>query len=204
MSTIAANTRERILACAEKLILQQGFTATSIEEILDRAAITKGGFFYHFEGKNGLARALIERYHEQDDKVFSGLFEQADSLSEDPLHQLLIFLKLLADMMGGMEETHPGCLVASFTYENQQFDGEIREMMKSGIIAWREMITQRLERVDTDYPNTSDVSIETLADMFTSSIEGGIILSRAFNDKQLLVDQILAYRSFLRILFGAR
>lgn len=204
MSTIAANTRERILACAEKLILQQGFTATSIEEILDRAAITKGGFFYHFEGKNGLARALIERYLEQDDKIFSSLFEQADSLSEDPLHQLLIFLKLLADMMGGMEEAHPGCLVASFTYENQQFDGEIREMMKSGIIAWREMITQRLEQVDADYPNASDVSIDTLADMFTSSIEGGIILSRAFNDKQLLVDQILAYRSFLRILFGAR
>lgn len=204
MTEKAKNSRERILECAEGLILRKGFTATSIDEILDRAAITKGGFFYHFDGKNGLARALIERYLERDDEIFLELLKQADALSEDPLHRLLIFLKLLAGMMGELEGAHPGCLVASFTYENQQFDEEIRELMKSGIVAWREMIGARLEQVFELYPVETDVSTETLADMFTASIEGGIILSRAFNDKQLLVDQILAYRAYLRILFGAR
>ena len=204
MTARAKNSRERILECAEALILQKGFTATSIDEILEHAAITKGGFFYHFDGKNGLARALIERYLEQDDEIFLGLMKQADSLSEDPLHRLLIFLKLMAEMMGELEGAHPGCLVASFTYENQQFDEEIRELMKSGILAWRELISFRLKQVSELYPVETDVSIETLADMFTASIEGGIILSRALNDKQLLVDQILAYRAYLRVLFGAQ
>ena len=130
--------------------------------------------------------------------------KQADSLSEDPLHRLLIFLKLFAEMMGELEGAHPGCLVASFTYENQQFDEDIRELMKSGIVAWRNMMSERLQEVFELYPVETDVSIETLADMFTATIEGGIILSRAFSDKQLLVDQILAYRSYLRVLFGAQ
>ena len=48
-----------------------------------------------------------------------------------------------------------------------------------------------------------DVSSETLADMFTSTIEGGIMLTRNFEDNQLLLDQILAYRTFVRLLYHA-
>jgi hypothetical protein len=37
--------------------------------------------------------------------------------------------------------------------------------------------------------------------MFSYAIEGGIIVSRAFQDKQALVEQILSYRTHLRLLF---
>ena len=50
----------------EAAILAKGFDATSIEEIVAGAEITRSGFFYHFPDKNELARALIERYIEQD------------------------------------------------------------------------------------------------------------------------------------------
>jgi len=203
MSTRANSSRERILSCAEAIILEKGFTGTSIDDILEKASITKGGFFYHFEGKGGLAQALIERYLEQDEAIFKGLFDKANDLSEDPLHQLLIFLKLLADMMGELEETHPGCLVASFTYENQQFNEDIRDLIKTGLQSWRNMIVTRLTDICNKYPIQSDVSLDDLADMFISSIEGGVILSRAFGENRLLVNQILAYRSTLRTLFGA-
>ena len=182
-------------------MLQKGFNATSIEDILKQASITKGGFFYHFDGKPGLAKALIERYIEQDDQIFGDLFAEANELSEDPLHQLLIFLKLLASKLGAMEDTHPGCLVAGFTYENQQFKPEIRELMRDGMLSWRHLIADQLHRINEKYAVPDDVSVETLADMFTSTIEGGIMLTRNFGDNQLLVDQILAYRSFLRLLY---
>ena len=96
------SSRERILENAEAIILQKGFSATSIEDIMEKSAITKGGFFYHFENKATLARALIQRYLKQDDEIFDSLGEKANDLSEDPLHQLLIFLKLLAEMMAEM------------------------------------------------------------------------------------------------------
>jgi len=201
MSTRANSSRDRILECAESIILQKGFAGTSIDDILDKAAITKGGFFYHFDGKTGLAHALVTRYLDQDEVIFADLFKQADELSEDPLHQLLIFLKLFADMMGQLEQAHPGCLVVSFTYESYQFNDEIRELIREGLLSWRTMITGRLENVQKVYPCKSDTTIDALADMFISTIEGGIILSRAFQDNKLLVDQVLAYRSYLRVLF---
>ena len=204
MSTRSNSSRERILACAQDIILQKGFTGTSIEDIIEKAAITKGGFFYHFDGKPGLAEALVRRYLEEDDVLFNSLIEKAEELSEDPLHQLLIFLKLLSEVLGNMSETHPGCLVASFTYESQQFKEEIQELMKSGIVNWRNMIGRQLERINNQYSIQTDVTVETLSNMFTAIIEGGIMLAKNFKNNQLLVNQILAYRTFLRISYGAR
>ncbi|WP_317933235.1 TetR/AcrR family transcriptional regulator [Halioxenophilus sp. WMMB6] len=201
MGKRASNTQERILATAEQIILCKGFSGTSIDEIIDKAAITKGGFFYHFEGKVDLARRLILRYLEQDAKLFGDLFEQADQLSEDPLQQLLIFLKLFANAIERLEETHPGCLVAGLTYENQQFDEEIRELIRAGVTSWRELILRRLEAVAKQRPSKLAVELTELADMFTTCTEGGLLLARIFNDNRHIVTQLLNYRTHLRLLF---
>jgi AcrR family transcriptional regulator len=202
MSTRINSSRERILSTAETIILQQGFAGTTIEDILEKAAITKGGFFYHFNGKLDLARALVERYIEMDSEQFSTLSDRADALSEDPLQQLLIFIKLLSEMVAGMTDTHPGCLVASFTYETQQFDDGIRSLVEKGILDWRSMIEKRIVEIMEKYPPKIDVSPKVLADMFASTMEGGIILARVYNDNQALIDQVLAYRTHLRLVFG--
>ena len=203
MSSRSNSSRERILKNAEAIILEKGFHATSIEDIMEMSAITKGGFFYHFENKNVLAKALVNRYLAQDDEIFARLGDQAKSLSEDPLHQLLIFLKLLSEMMRDMEGAHPGCLVASFTYENQQFQADIKDLIRQGILNWREMMLQWFSDINDVYEAKVSVSTETLADMFTVVIEGGIILARNFNNNQTLVEQILAYRTFVRSIYGS-
>ena len=50
----------------------------------------------------------------------------------------------------------------------------------------------------------SDVIVQILADMFTTIVEGGIVLARNFRDNQIPIDQILGYRSFVRLVFDAR
>ena len=47
-ATKGAQTRQRILETAQESILAKGFDATSIEEIVAAAEITRSGFFYHF------------------------------------------------------------------------------------------------------------------------------------------------------------
>ena len=89
MGAKGEQTREHILATAESIILQRGYSGTSIEEIIGEAGITKGGFFYHFDGKNDLAKNLMLRYLGNDATFFSELAERARSLTEDPLQQRL-------------------------------------------------------------------------------------------------------------------
>lgn len=193
--------RERILGVAESMILQNGFSGTSIGDILERASITKGGFFYHFSDKRQLARALVERYLEQDTDIFNSLFVEADQKHSDPLQQLLHFLELFAGMMDSLEALHPGCLVASFTYESQQVDPETTMLIRQGILQWRKLILLRLEKISERYCKEKNVDLVALADMFTSVVEGGIILSRVLHSNQHLSGQIMQYRQYLQLLF---
>lgn len=48
------STRSRILDIAEASVLEKGFEATSIEEIVTGAEISRSGFFYHFKDKTAL------------------------------------------------------------------------------------------------------------------------------------------------------
>jgi TetR/AcrR family transcriptional repressor of nem operon len=202
MPTKGELTRENILGIAEHIILQKGFSGTSIDEIIEAADITKGGFFYHFKGKEDLARHLMLRYQVADDKFFSNLLERADSLSEDPLQQMLIFLKLLAEAMGNLPDTHPGCLVASFTYENQQFNEDVKQIICDCLAGWRQLFVRKLASIGDVHPMKIETDIMELADMLTSVIEGGIILSKAFNEPERLVNQILQYRNHIRLLYA--
>jgi AcrR family transcriptional regulator len=195
-------TRENILACAEGIILQRGYSGTSLEDIIRDAGVTKGGFFYHFDGKSDLAKKLMLRYLEQDKVFFDALLERAASLTEDPLQQLLIFLKLMAEAMADLPGTHPGCLVASFTYESQQFDDELRDLNRQGVLAWRQLFTEQFEKIVEQYPPKTDKPLLELADMLTTVIEGGIVMSKVLDDRHILPNQLLLYRDYVRRVFG--
>ena len=73
--------------------------ATSIEELIAEAGITKSGFFYHFKDKKDLALGLLERHARQTDRLFESTFGRAAELSEDPLQAFLIGLTLLSEQM---------------------------------------------------------------------------------------------------------
>ena len=118
----ARQTRQRILEVAQEAILAKGFDATSIEEIVAGAEITRSGFFYHFPDKNELARALLERYIERDRALLDDVFRRGHELSDDPLHAFLIGLKLFAEVMADMPNGHPGCIVATVCYQERLFD----------------------------------------------------------------------------------
>jgi len=194
-------TRERILELAEAAVLDKGFAATSIEELIAGVGITKGGFFYHFRDKNQLARALLVRYLEREEALFDDLFARADELNEDPLHGFLVFLKLLAETMSNLPELHPGCLVAAFCYQDQLFDHQIRELNHTAVHNWRRRFRERLELIAARYPPRVDVDFDSLADMLSALADGGIVLSRAAGDKDVLPKQVLLYRQFVRTVF---
>ena len=44
-------TRQKLLDLAYDSLIRKGFAATSIEELVEAAGITKSGFFYHFKDK---------------------------------------------------------------------------------------------------------------------------------------------------------
>jgi TetR/AcrR family transcriptional repressor of nem operon len=194
-------TRERILDVSEDAVLQKGFGATSIEEIIAAVGITKSGFFYHFRDKSDLAKALLQRYVDRENGVLDELFDRADELNDDPLHGFLVGLKMLAEMMADLPNGHPGCIVATVTYQEQLFNRDVVELSAQAMLSWRKRFRERFELIAERYPPRVDVNLGDLADMATGLVDGGIIISRVLKDKNVLPRQIMLYRAFVRSIF---
>jgi len=194
-------TRERIMDIAQDAVLHKGFASTSIDEIICEAGITKSGFFYHFRDKNDLAKALLLRYTTEEWKVFDELFKKADELSDDPLHSFLIFLKLFADLMGDLPNGHPGCLIASYVYQDFLFSQEVRALTTEGHQIWRKRFCEKLDKIAARYPARIEVNLDDMADMLSAVADGGIILSKSLHDPSLLPRQILQYRAYVKLVF---
>lgn len=201
---IGPDTRTRIMDIAQDAILQKGFDATSIEEIVAAAEITKGGFFYHFPDKNALARALIERHIAIEDQIFDDLWARARDLHDDPLHSTLIGLKLLAEMLADMPNGHPGCIVATAAYQDRLFDAEVRELNRRAVLGWRARFRAMFEEIAALYPPREEVDLDALADMVSTVVEGGIVMSKSLGEPHMIVGQILLLRQFLRQMFQPR
>ena len=194
------DTRNRIMDIAQSAILTKGFEATSIEEIVADAKITKGGFFYHFKDKNKLAAALIERYIAEEDRIFDDIFDRAADLTDDPLQRILIGLKFLADLFDDLEGGHPGCLVATAAYQDRVFDRHVRQLNKQAVLGWRARFAAMLEATGDLYTRSDECGLRDLADMFSTIMEGGIILSKALDDRRIAGRQIMLLRSFVKVM----
>lgn len=194
--------RELILDIAETGVLAKGFGATSVDEIIAEAEITKSGFFYHFKDKNELARALLQRYLDTEEAILDDVFSRARELHDDPLHSFLIGLKLLSEMMGDLPKGHPGCLVATVAYSERMFDRDVRTLNRQAILVWRARFLGMLQEIAAIYPPRDDVDLRAVADMISSTVEGGIVMSRAVGDPKVLAEQIVLLRSYMKLLFS--
>jgi AcrR family transcriptional regulator len=195
------DTRERVLDAAESAVLEKGFAATSIEELIAAVGITKSGFFYHFKDKGELAKALLVRYIARENTLFDEIFGRADELNEDPLHGFLVGLKMLSELLADLPGGHPGCLIASYCYQDRLFDREVQALNTAAVLAWRKRFRSRLELIAARYPPRIAIDLDDVADMLSVIADGGIILSKVVKDKDALSRQVMLYRDFVRTIF---
>lgn len=58
-------TREKIIEAALYVFLEKGFSKTSVEDIVSSINLTRGAFYWHFNDKDDLFKAIIEKEHKQ-------------------------------------------------------------------------------------------------------------------------------------------
>lgn len=71
----AAATRRRILEAAITLFAENGYGETGLADVLQRAGVSKGAFYYHFDSKEAVASAIIEEFHQRSVEAVSAHFD---------------------------------------------------------------------------------------------------------------------------------
>ncbi len=193
-------TYDKILAESKALLFENGFSGTSIDQILQRTGITKGAFFYHFKTKGALAKALIEEYAKEDILHMNEALKKTKYLEGDALERLLQFIQEFVDMMSDLSEPY-SCLYATYTYEPSQFDEETLRHISETILTWRKTMEQLIRDVLQDYDTKIEIDIQSLADHTVVIFEGAFVVSKALKGRDLTADHLKHLKNYFQLLF---
>ena len=88
-------TRNRIINAAVDLFAEVGYQATGLGDIIERAEMTKGALYYHFDSKEALATAIIEEGANTALTAFRSISEPSSPALENMIHGVFV----VADLM---------------------------------------------------------------------------------------------------------
>jgi AcrR family transcriptional regulator len=77
-----SDTRQHLLQAALKRFADGGYAATSIQQIVDDAQVSKPALYYHFPDKAGLFQALVDRAHDERYVLMQAAAERGQTVAE--------------------------------------------------------------------------------------------------------------------------
>lgn len=190
-----AVNRERILDAAEHLVIENGFAATSLDQVIKAAGTSKGAFFHHFDSKADLARSLTERYIAGDVGQLHAALEATASV-EDPRERVIAFIRYFEDGADDLMSAQSSCLYVAVLTEQQLVSNGTADLINQAIGAWRKEIADLLKAAST----SGDVDlgdIDALADHVFVTFEGAFLLCRSTGSPEHMRAQLKVLRHLL-------
>ena len=114
----ALATREKILKAAAGLFAMKGYHNTKLDDVRHDAEVTTGAFFHHFQSKNDLGFAVLDR-HMQNRRQQLDRIESELPLSEDACLLTPVFRRLdaIAEMVKRRQHIKGGCIIGNLSTE---------------------------------------------------------------------------------------
>jgi TetR/AcrR family transcriptional repressor of nem operon len=171
-----AATRSAIVYAAAELMHVNGVAATSLEEVLTAAAVSKSQFYRHFDDKTDLVHAVIalraeETITKQTERLrdldsFRGLRQWGDA-----------FVARSALRRGAW-----GCELGSLSAELADVDEYSRTRLAQHFREWEALLAQAFDRMRERGVLREDVDSMRLAMGVMAAIQGGYLLAQNAHD----------------------
>jgi TetR/AcrR family transcriptional regulator, transcriptional repressor for nem operon len=187
--------RERVLEATTTLLLDRGYGATSIDEICRAAGVTKGGLFYHFDSKEQLVSAALERF-------FAGLVAAGDAARSETgpgaFAALDAYVESLPALIEGPLLTR-GCLLGAMAIQTAESHPAVWSAARSALGEWRAGLVSLIDAAAAE--RSVAVDSTDLADGLLAAVEGGLLLDRSGVSARAAVAAVNHFRRYLSHLF---
>ena len=135
-------TRERLLQAAFGEIYEQGYTAASVDRIVERSGVTKGALYHHFGGKKELGLAVIGGTIRT---MVVDSFLESLAEAENPIDGIQACLAAKLDCITP-EQVACGCPLNNLAQELSASDDDFRNQIRNLYEEWRRILADALVR----------------------------------------------------------
>jgi TetR/AcrR family transcriptional repressor of lmrAB and yxaGH operons len=164
---VPTDTRDRLIKTTGRLLRQQGYAATGLNQVMTEADAPKGSMYFHFPGgKEQLAAAALDRYADRVSDYTRRALEETGSVRE-------AFVRFMDEYVDRLQRTDysDGCAVASVSVEATGSRPELTEATGRALQMWVGDFARALEGEGHD-PEAA----HRLATLIIAMMEGSIVM----------------------------
>ena len=166
-----SDRREHLIDTAISLFLCNGYHATGIDTILDKAGVSKKTLYHHFRSKDELILAALKKY----DGIFRNNFMRTvEARSEQPYERLLAIFDVAGDWFS--QNNFYGCLYINAIGEFSGPDTAIRQVC----MEFKALLCRFIEDLCRELPVAEPL---TLAQELALLLEGAIVTAQVSQGK---------------------
>jgi TetR/AcrR family transcriptional repressor of nem operon len=189
--------RPKLLDAALSLIREKGYAATSVDELCERAGVTKGAFFHHFRSKDAWAVAAADHWSE----ITAAFFEAAPyHAHEDPLARVLGYVDFRKAILKG-ELAEFTCLVGTLVQETYASNPDIRKACEASICGHAETLVADIAAAMKRHRVRAMWTAESLALHTQTVLQGAFVLAKAKGAAQIAAASIDHLHRYIELLF---
>ena len=134
--------RSRILDAAAELFQDRGYSASGMQTIFEKADVTSGAFYHHFESKKHLGLAVIE------ERVAAAV-EQTWIVPVISAPSVIDGLKsVFGSIASALDASHAvrGCPLNNLTLEMAYADSDFQELLEKIFDNWQRELERLIKR----------------------------------------------------------
>ncbi len=172
--TSTADTSQRILDIAERLLQTRGYNAFSYADVAQALRVTKASLHYHFPSKAELGKRLIERY----ERSFLQALAEIDRVSADARERLRRYVDIYADVLRNDRMCLCGMLAAEYATLPKPMKAELKHFFDEN----ERWLVAVLEEGQKTGKLRFTGSAREVARLLVGSLEGAMMLARPYDD----------------------
>jgi TetR/AcrR family transcriptional repressor of nem operon len=173
-NTGRGDTRGQIIEAAQKLFFEQGYAATTMAQIRTAAKAHSGSLYHFFPSKEELLIAVLDDYKETLDRQ---VLEPAIQQESDPIRRMFAILDAYRKLLRS-SNFRLGCPIGSLALEVSNEYPDVQRKILEVFEMLCEAIEELIGEVSDRLPAKTKPA--TLARHVLATMEGGIILARAY------------------------
>ncbi|HEX6679831.1 MAG TPA: TetR/AcrR family transcriptional regulator [Gaiellaceae bacterium] len=185
-------TRERIVTAAAALIRRQGIAATSLDDVIEGAGVSKSQLYLYFGDRAALLREVVTYNAEL---VLTTQEPHLGAL--DSWKAIRAWLDALVELQkaGG---ARGGCAIGSLVGQLAETDEQARHLLATSFARWEEPLRNGLISMQERGKLHASASPDRLATATLAAIQGGLVLTQSRRDPDQLAIAVDAAYEHLR------
>lgn len=185
--------RDRLVESAAILFHKHGIISTSLADIAKHAEIPIGNVYYYFKTKDELALAALDKRR----RTLNEIYEHLESNIDDPRQRLTEVVRFFDKVKE--EYTRFGCPIYRMIMDGGEVDREgvaqAAASLYASFVDWAEQQFRQLGYAE----EARHYAMSLLA-----GIQGGAVMAKAFNHKEIMGDELARLTAWLESLPNRR